>query len=161
MLAVLASKQTSGEVFLNFTDNSLPGHQWPNIGLTVLVGQVSAMFTVMGTDSLAHMSEEIKDAGVMVPRSMLAASVGNMPFAFAILIAILYSLGELQDALKSPYPFVYVPEAATGSVAGATGMTAVMYLLLLMIFASAFATTSRQTFAFARGGDFPFSEWMG
>lgn len=160
VLAVLAPKQTSADVFVNFSDNNLPGHQWPNIGLTVLVGQVSAMFTVLGPDSVAHMSEEIKDARKMVPKSMLAAFFGNMPFAFGVLIAFLYSLGNLDDALSSPYPFVYVFQQATGSVAGATGMTVVMYLLLLMITASVFASTSRQTFAFARDGGFPCSRWM-
>ena len=33
------------------------------VGLTVCIGQVGAMFTVVGSDASAHMAEEIRDAG--------------------------------------------------------------------------------------------------
>lgn len=76
-------KQTAAAVFTQFTDN---GAGWPSLGATVLVGQVghfplqcrtgcgadvmqvSSMFVVLGSDSVAHMAEEIEDAGVVVPK---------------------------------------------------------------------------------------------
>lgn len=45
-LLVLAPKQTASDVFTQFTDN---GAGWPSIALTVMVGQVSTMFVVLGT----------------------------------------------------------------------------------------------------------------
>lgn len=45
VLLVLAPKSPASEVFTGFTDN---GAGWPNISLTVMVGQVSAMFVVLG-----------------------------------------------------------------------------------------------------------------
>lgn len=42
-----------------------------------------------------------------------------------------------------------------------TGMTIAILLLLIMITISAMASTSRQTFAFARDNGLPFSPWLG
>jgi len=44
-LLVLAPKQSASAVFTQFTDN---GSNYPTIVLTTLVGQVNAMFTVLG-----------------------------------------------------------------------------------------------------------------
>lgn len=44
-LLVLAPKQSASDVFTKFTDN---GAGWPSISLTVMVGQVSSMFVVLG-----------------------------------------------------------------------------------------------------------------
>lgn len=45
LLTTTSPFKTASEVFLDFSDN---GAGWPSLGLTVLVGQVSAMFTVLG-----------------------------------------------------------------------------------------------------------------
>jgi len=55
-LLVMAPKQSSHDVFASFTDN---GAGWPSLGLTVMVGQVSTMFVVLGSDSVAHMCKSI------------------------------------------------------------------------------------------------------
>lgn len=44
-IVVLAPKRDASDVFFGFSDN---GSGWPNQGLGVLVGQVSAMFSVLG-----------------------------------------------------------------------------------------------------------------
>lgn len=44
-ILVLAPKTTPSAVFLKFTDN---GSGWPNVAWGTLVGQVSAMFSVLG-----------------------------------------------------------------------------------------------------------------
>ena len=88
-LWVLAPKVSDQDVFLNFTDN---GAEWPSMALAAMVGQVSALYTVLGkrsfrvclqvsesvanlknsgSDSVAHMSEEIQDAALVVPQSMV------------------------------------------------------------------------------------------
>jgi len=42
---VLGPKRDAREVFLEFSDN---GANWASVGLATLVGQVSAMFSVLG-----------------------------------------------------------------------------------------------------------------
>lgn len=51
ILLVLAPKRSTREVFLEFSDN---GAGWPNVGWSTLVGQVSAVFAVLGSDSVAR-----------------------------------------------------------------------------------------------------------
>lgn len=52
LLAMTPEKQTAKAVFTQFTDN---GAVWSSMGLTVMVGQVSCIFVVLGSDSAAHM----------------------------------------------------------------------------------------------------------
>lgn len=92
---------------------------------------------------------------------MLIAYFSNIPFAFGILLTFLFCIGDVQKAIDSGSPFVYAFQNATGSAGGATGLTAVMLLLLIIITTSTFATTSRQTWAFARDKGLPFSSWIG
>jgi choline transport protein len=160
VLLVLSPKQSAHDVFLNFTDN---GAGWPNVGWATLVGQVSAMFVVLGSDSVAHMAEEIEDAGIIVPKSMVWTFLLNVPFTFGLLLTYLFCIGDVTQAIASPtgFPFMYVFQNATGTVGGTTGMTIVILLLLIMITISSMASTSRQTFAFARDNGLPFSKWLG
>ena len=152
-------KQTAKTVFTEFTDN---GAGWSNIGLTVCVGQVGAMFTVVGSDAAAHMAEEIRDAGVVVPRSMWWSFISNMPVALIVLATYVFCIGDLETTLSAStgFPIVSVFEQSTGSIGGATGLTIVMLILLLIISTSCMASTSRQTFAFARDNGMVFSRWI-
>ena len=160
VLLVLSPKQSAHDVFLNFTDN---GAGWPNVGWATLVGQVSTMFVVLGSDSVAHMAEEIEDAGIIVPKSMVWTFLLNVPFTFGLLVTYLFCIGDVTEAIASTtgFPFIYVFQTATGTVGGTTGMTVVILLLLIMITISSMASTSRQTFAFARDNGLPFSKWLG
>jgi len=121
------------------------------------------MFVVLGSDSVAHMAEEIGDAGVVVPKAMMWAFLLNVPFTFVLLITYLFCIGDVTEALSSPtgYPFIYVLQNATRSVGGTTGFVVVVLILLVFITISALASTSRQTFAFARDNGLPFSKWIG
>ncbi|KAJ4144377.1 hypothetical protein LMH87_003261 [Akanthomyces muscarius] len=159
-LLVLAPKQAAVDVFTGFTDN---GAGWPSVSLAVMVGQVSTMFVVLGSDSVAHMSEEIEDAGIIVPRAMVWSFLLNVPFTFGLLLTYLFSIGNVEEALKDKtgFPFMYVFRESTGSVRGATGLTIVVLILLIMVTISSLASTSRQTFAFARDNGLPFSKWLG
>lgn len=51
VLWAMAPKQSARAVFVEFTDN---GAGWPTTALAVMVGQVSSMFAVIGSDSVAH-----------------------------------------------------------------------------------------------------------
>ncbi|KJZ69917.1 hypothetical protein HIM_10702 [Hirsutella minnesotensis 3608] len=159
-MLVLAPKQAPRDVFANFTDN---GSGWPSIFMTVMVGQVSSLFVVLGSDSVVHMSEEIKDASIIVPKSMVWSFLINLPFSFGLLLTFLFCIGDTASAIEHPsgYPFIYVFEVATGSKSATTGLTIVVLALLIMITISSLASTSRQTFAFARDNGLPFSNWLG
>jgi choline transport protein len=87
----------------------------------------------------------------------------NVPFTFGLLLTYLFCMPSVSDAVSTPtgFPFIYVFQTATNSTTGATIMVVVILILLIMITISSMASTSRQTFAFARDNGLPFSRWLG
>ncbi|KAE8404883.1 amino acid transporter [Aspergillus pseudonomiae] len=149
---VLAPKAKAQDVFFGFKDH---GAGWENPSLAVMIGQVSQMFTVM--------AEEIENAGVTVPQSMILSFFLNMPFAIGSVLTYLFIMPNMQEALDSPtgLPFIHVFSEATKNVTGASILVVVILLLFFMITISCIASASRQTFAFARDNGLPFSAWLG
>lgn len=109
------------------------------------------------------MAEEVENASTVVPRAMVWSFTLNIPFTFGMVISYLFCMPSVEDALSDPtgFPFIYVFRQATGTSGGTLGMTVVILLLLIMITISSLASTSRQTFAFARDNGLPFSRWLG
>ena len=107
-------------------------------------------------------AEEVSDAGIVVPRSMIWSYILNMPLTFAILITFLFCIDDVYLAVDSPtsFAFMYVFRNAIGTAAGATGLVYVVLILNLFVAASVFAVTSRQLFAFARDDGVPASGWL-
>ncbi|KAE8379021.1 amino acid permease-domain-containing protein [Aspergillus bertholletiae] len=126
------------------------------IALLVLAPKASS-------DSVAHMSEEIEDADVTVPKSMILPFILNIPFAMGSAVTYLFTMPNVQDALDSPtgLPFICVFSEATKNAAGASILVVVILLLFFMITISCMASASRQMFAFARDNGLPFSAWLG
>ena len=56
------------------------------------------------------MAEEVKNAAVNVPRSMFFTILVNGALGFGSIIALLYSIGDVEAALESPtgWPFIEI-----------------------------------------------------
>lgn len=65
---MVSPKMPAAEVFVHFRDHT---GTWPNIGTSVLVGQISNIFTTCRSDAVAHLAEEVEDAAIAVPRAMV------------------------------------------------------------------------------------------
>ena len=87
----------------------------------------------------------------------------NGAMGFAMLITYCFCLTDVDSALNSVsgFPYIYVFQTGTGSTGGAVGLTSVIIVLGLAGATSFFASTSRQTFAFARDKGLPGYEWIG
>ncbi|KAI5309860.1 hypothetical protein KEM55_002253, partial [Ascosphaera atra] len=157
-LWVLAPHPSNSQVWANVEDNG----QWGNKGLACLIGLTAPLFSLIGPDSAVHMSEEIKDASRVLPKAMVSTLLINSIGGLVMVITFAYCIPDAQAAANSNYafPFMYVFLQATGSAKAATGMTAVLTCMSLCAAISGVATTSRQTFAFARDGGIPFSSWF-
>ena len=109
------------------------------------------------------MSEETKNASIIVPRCMLWSYILNGSMGFVMLITYCYCLTDVHAALnsKSGFPYIYVFQTGTGSTGGAVGLTSVILILGIAGATSFFASTSRQTFAFARDKGLPGYKWIG
>lgn len=134
------------------------GGGWSSMGLAWFVSLSSFAGAFAGADGATHMAEEIHNASVVVPRSMVTSVLINGVFGFAALMAILFSLSDVENALMSPtgYPFMYVFQAAAGS-RGATVMTCTIITLGTFGSWALLATASRQIWAFARDNGLPGS----
>lgn len=108
------------------------------------------------------MAEEVKDAGRNVPNAMFWSYALNGCIALVFLITYLFCLPSVEDALSDPsgFPFIYVFKNAV-STGGVNALTVMVLILAIACNISFNASTSRQTFAFARDNGLPFAKWIG
>lgn len=85
-LWVLCEKNSATEVFTSFTDQS----GFNNMGAAYLTCQVYVMYCNLGSDSVVHISEEVGNASIVVPRAMWWSYVGNVLAGIVMLITMLY-----------------------------------------------------------------------
>ena len=76
----------------------------------------------------------------------------NGSLGFGMLIAVLFCLGNLEEALNTPtgYPYMEIFRQATDSVSGALGMTSIILIIGICTIFGLLAATSRQFWSFAR-----------
>ena len=107
------------------------------------------------------MAEEVKNAGINVPRAMVWSYFGNGIIALVFLITYLFSIPSVDDALDdaSGFPFIYVFSNAVNT-AGVNALTILVLVLVIFSNVDFNASTSRQTFAFARDKGLPLYSWI-
>ena len=98
------------------------------------------------------MSEEITNASVTIPRSMMISMALNGTLGLGILVTVLYALGDIDEALNSPtgYACFQILTKALGSVSGACAMVGISLSLQIFAATACIAAASRQLWAFAR-----------
>ena len=103
------------------------------------------------------MSEEIQNAALVVPRSVMISIFINGALGFAVLLVTLFSLNDVEKALKTPtdYPYMQVFLDSTGSVAGATAMASIIAVMTFSANIGILATASRMTWSFCRDRGLP------
>lgn len=150
------NRASARDVFTQFSN----GGAWPSQGLSFFIGLVGIVYAMFGCDSAVHMAEEINNAEVVVPWSMLTTTVLNGALGFAIVIAVLFVTPDITAALASPtgvlgYPFMEILYDATGSKAGASVLIAILIVMDVAATIAFVATTSRLVWAFARDRGLP------
>ncbi|EEA25329.1 GABA permease, putative [Talaromyces marneffei ATCC 18224] len=130
---------------------------WETQGVSFFVGLIGVVFAFAGGDAAVHMAEETQNAPKIVPISIMFSVVLNGVLGFAMLLASLFCLGNLDDAIASPtgYPFMAIFLQATGSVAGATTMASIVGVMAICATTGMLATASRMFWAFSRDRGVP------
>ncbi|KAI1073897.1 putative GABA permease [Whalleya microplaca] len=132
---------------------------WPTQGLSFMIGLPASVFSLIGADSAVHMSEEIKNASTVVPRAIVISIAVNGVLGFAMLIAYLFCLGDLEAVLESQetlgYPFLFVFQTGTGSTPGAAVMGLIVVTLGVCSTVGVLASSSRMLWSFARDRGIP------
>ena len=158
VLWVMSPRSDVHTTWTDFQDNA----GWGNLGLATLVGILGPTVTLVGGDSACHLSEELRDAAWVLPRSMIVTAVVNYSLGFIMTVTIMTTLGNLNADLATNTGQVYVQVLlnATQSRVGTSILTAVMAILLLFCAVNNVTTSSRQLFAFSRDKGLPFSNWL-
>ena len=152
-LVTLGPKRDASFVFQDFENIG----EFPTQGLSFLVGILGMLWTFSGADGSIHMSEEIENAPLVVPRSILTTYILNGIFGFAMLIAILLCTQDVEAALASPtgYPFMQIIQTSTGSSAGSVVIVALLAIMEICATTSSLASVSRQSWSFSRDHGIP------
>ncbi|KAF1734316.1 Choline transport protein [Beauveria bassiana] len=156
------------------------GGEWPTQGLSFMVGLVGNVFafvgksspfsppplhtmkhtslTNTGVDAAFHMSEETLNSAVAVPKSIFLSMLINGTTGFAMTVAVLFCIRDLESVLSSPTGFAHMQLFldSTGSVAGSTVMAAIITILGACATVGMLASTSRVFWSFARDRGLPF-----
>jgi choline transport protein len=126
------------------------------LGTACLVSQVTVLYCNLGSDSAVHISEEVADAGLVVPQVMWWSYLLNLFLGIVILITMLFCIGPLETVLDSDAPYLQL-FTNTGSTGVALALTIILFFLIYSGNITALATTSREIWAFSRDKGFPFS----
>ncbi|KAL8888224.1 MAG: hypothetical protein Q9215_004315 [Flavoplaca cf. flavocitrina] len=159
-IAYLAPQKSSAhDVFVLFLDTG----GYNNKGLAFFVGIIATVFAFAGPDGAVHMCEEIQNASTVVPWAMVGTIAVNGLLGFAMVIFLLFCLGDIDKALASPtkYPFIEIfYQGVRNSTAGAIALVSLIEVLLIFCCISIMATSSRMMWAFARDKGLPGWQYL-
>jgi choline transport protein len=157
-VVVLASHSDAATVFTSFENQG----DFQTQGLSFFVGIISAVFASLGADGAVHMSEEIRNASTVVPQSMMWSICINGALGIGMLIAILFCIGNVENAITTPtgYPFIEIFNQAVGNQKGATAMVALVVVITILATLTCMTAASRTLWAFARDRGVPCSHFL-
>jgi amino acid transporter len=159
ILSVLWVYSPHGSVASVFT-TSLNEGGWPTQGLSYCVGFLGNVATFVGADASVHMAEEISNAALNIPRAICGSMIMNGLIGFAMMLTVLFCLGDVETVLGTDtgFPFIQIFADSVKNVAGATTMAAVVLALTWACAIGITTTASRMTWSFARDRGTPFSK---
>ncbi|THW48713.1 amino acid transporter [Aureobasidium pullulans] len=156
---VMADVGSAKNVFTEFSN----GGGWSSQGVSCLVGLVTPIWCFIGPDAGAHMSEELRDASRVLPKAMMWATFINGALGCVMIISFCFAAGDNLDGILNTgtgIPVVQLLYNVTNSKAGTSVLIVVLLILQYFSAITTIASSSRQTWAFARDRGFPFSEWL-
>jgi amino acid transporter len=103
------------------------------------------------------MAEEISNASVYVPWSLMLTVLINGSFGFAMLLALLFCFGDIDRALNDPtgLPFIGIFLQATASIPGTAVMASIIIVMCFCTSVGMLASASRQFWSFSRDRGIP------
>ncbi|KAH7067219.1 amino acid/polyamine transporter I [Paraphoma chrysanthemicola] len=154
VLATMAEKSSASYVFQTLTHDA---SGWSNPAVAWGLGLLTVTYPLTGFDGILHMSDEVRQARVRVPRSMIFSVVVNATMQFLYMLTVLFCIGDVDTVSTSPLPIIQVYYQAIGSRA-VTNLFVFMFAFILFVsFFNVFASVSRLLWAFSRDNGLPFS----
>ncbi|THV08672.1 amino acid transporter [Dendrothele bispora CBS 962.96] len=155
-LLVLSDRVSTRDAFTLFENNT----GWSDNGWAFCLSFTSAMWTLTGYDSAAHISEEVAGAAKAAPLAILVGVGATASLGWILLIATSYAIPSISAILESELP---LPMAQVFlDVLGKKGMLAIWSLIIIVQYVTGAAQgvdASRVVFAFSRDNALPGSRW--
>ncbi|KAJ5940589.1 hypothetical protein N7516_000757 [Penicillium verrucosum] len=158
VLGAMSEKHSASYVFTKFSNTS----GWDNDGVSWLVGLLTTVYPFLGYDAACHLSEEMPKPSRNVPLAMIGSVMINGVIGLIYATVLLFSLGNLESLLESKtgFPFMQLFLNVTGSPAGASVLALCITLVAMAANAACVTSTSRTSWAFARDGGLPASQFF-
>lgn len=178
VLAVLPKTHASNaDVWVKYSNNT---GGWSD-GICFLMGLLNAAFAVGTPDCISHLAEEgnglvlggdgmpadsvlvVPKPEVKVPQGIMLQMLTAFVCAFVYLIALMYSMSDLNAVLSSKityFPTAEIYLQATGSSAGTVGLIAILFIATFPTLIGTFVTASRMWWSLARDNATPFSAFF-
>jgi len=157
---VLSPTRAGGSPLTEFFN---PGG-WSSTGLAAMIGMVGPITALIGFDCSVHMAEEAKDSSRTVPVTLLSGYASNVVLGFFALMAIIYTIGPLDDPNTllpaTGYPIISIFLNATNNLSAVSVMTSILIINFTASCIASLAAASRQLWAFARNGGLPFASFF-
>jgi choline transport protein len=120
------------------------------------------LLTILLSDCVTHLAEEIPRPRVNIPKAILAQYVVGFTTAFCYIVTIFYSVNDLDSLFSNPWPFPLAElyRQATNSHAGSLGLLIVIFLPTFCTNIGCYITTGRMLWTLGRDRATPFSGWI-
>lgn len=96
-LWIMADLAPADYVFTSFQND----YGWSSMGLAVMAGTIG-IGAFSGSEAGVHMSEEVRNAAYVIPRSMMWSWLGNGLMGFVMIITFCFCVADTQKVLESP-----------------------------------------------------------
>jgi amino acid transporter len=153
-LVVYVAMGTRHSARFIFLENQISSG-WSNTYVAWNLGMLTCVWSFTGFDGAVHMSEEVRKAKQAVPRATFWSIALNGVLAYAMVIAILTSMGPMDEILNSGFPVATIILRVTKSVPATTAMVSGLFVISFCVNIASIASVSRLTWAWSRDGGLP------
>ncbi|KAF2736306.1 amino acid transporter [Polyplosphaeria fusca] len=136
---------------------------WTSNGFVFCAGMLNGAYAVGTPDCVSHLAEELPRPRINIPKAILAQYVVGCLTAFLYVIAIFYSVNDLDSLFDNPWPFPLAElyRQATNSRGGSLGLLIVIFLPTFSTCIGCYITSGRMFWTLGRDKALPFSGWIG
>ncbi|KAK6508386.1 hypothetical protein TWF506_010479 [Arthrobotrys conoides] len=130
-------------------------------GWSFMIGLLHAGYATSSTGMIISMCEEVRQPSTQVPKAMVGTIILNTICGLVFLIPLVFVIPDLSvlAALESGQPLPSIIVSAVGSSGGAFGLLIPLMVLAIICGVGCTTASSRATWAFARDGAIPGSQW--
>ncbi|KAF1998599.1 putative choline transport protein [Amniculicola lignicola CBS 123094] len=162
--AIMPSKTGMGYATTNFVFSEWQNQTgWKSDGFVFCAGMLNGAYAVGTPDCVSHLAEELPNPRVNIPKAILAQYVVGCTTALCYIIAIFYSVNDLDSLFSNPWPFPLAElyRQATNSHAGSLGLLIVIFMPIACTNIGCYITAGRMLWTLGRDDATPYSHWIG